>query len=82
MGAVGHDNETDFLALEEVFDHHLVTRRAKLAREHCLRGPDGLIVAGGDDHALAGGESTGLDDDRRPVASAHSASKVACVKLR
>ena len=65
--AVRHDDEARFLALEEFLDHDHAARVAESAREHALGRADGLFGAGGDDHALAGGEAVRLDDDRRAL---------------
>ena len=65
MLAVDQREEADLLALQEFLDHEL---RAGLAE---ARSPIMLSMAAvglgerlGDDHALAGGEPVGLDDDR------------------
>ena len=67
VAAVGHDDEARFLALEELLDDDHAARLAEGAREHVLGRADRLRGARGDDHALAGGEPVGLDDDRRAL---------------
>ena len=65
--AIGHDDEAGFFARQEFFDDHLIARGAELAAEHGLRSGDGFFRRVDDDHALAGGEPAGLDDDRRAL---------------
>ena len=80
--AVGHDDEARFLARQEFLDDHQVAGRAELAVEHRLGGGDRLVGRVDDDHALAGGQAAGLDDDRRALRGAPSpASKVSRVNV-
>ena len=66
--AVAHDDEARFLALQEFLDHHALARGAELLLpEHRVDRRVRLLARRGDDHALAGGEAIGLDDDRRAL---------------
>ena len=54
--------------MEEFLDEDLRARRAELvADEHVVDGGLRLLLRLRHDHALAGGESVRLDDDRKPV---------------
>jgi hypothetical protein len=68
MHAVGDDDEARFLALQALLDDDAVGRVADLALDHhrvdCLRRFGNRLR---DHDALAGGESVGLDDDRRAL---------------
>ena len=64
-GAVAKREKRDFLAFENLFDHHFRAGRPEGAAEHHVDRRLRLGEARRDDDALAGGEPVGLDDDRR-----------------
>ena len=72
--AVTHDDETGFLAVQELLDHHAraagVVRdaqrvEARVGRQHELDRFMRLMQAHGHDHALACRQPVGLDHNRR-----------------
>ena len=66
--AVHHDDEAGLLALQEFLDHHPVPGLAEgIAGQHVLRRGDGLVFRLRQDHALAGGQTVGLDHDGRAL---------------
>ena len=66
--AVDHDDEAGFFAFEEFLDHHARTGIAQLVvGQHHVDGIERLLPGHGHHHALAGGETVGLDHDRRAV---------------
>ena len=66
VAAIRHDDETGFLAIEKIFDDHTRTGSAHLvADQHHVDGVVCFLEISGNHHALAGGETVGLDDDRR-----------------
>jgi hypothetical protein len=68
MLAVDHHDEARFLAVEEFLDHDARARIAELvARQHHVDCRVRLFQRHRDDHALAGREAVGLDDDRRAL---------------
>jgi hypothetical protein len=70
MLAVDHHDETRLLALEEILDDHPCASRthAVLDQHHVHRGVC-FVLAGGDNHALAGGKAVRLDHDGRTAAA-------------
>ena len=65
--AVAQREERRLLAAQEFLDHDLGARLAETAAEHHVDGGFGLGQRLRHDHALAGGEPVGLDDDRRAL---------------
>ena len=63
--AVDQGEEARLLADQALLDHHLGAGRAERAREAGLDGGGGILARLGDDHALAGRQAVGLDDDRQ-----------------
>ena len=63
--AVAQREERGLLADEKFLDHDLGAGLAQAAAEHHVDRGLGLGDRLGDDHALAGREPVGLDDDRR-----------------
>ena len=62
--AVDHDDETGFLAVEEILDHDAGAGIAELvAGQHVVDGGVRFSQRHGDDNAFAGSEAVGLDDD-------------------
>ncbi len=65
MLAVDHDDEAGLFAIEELLDHHPRPGVAEgIAGEHVTHGVLGFSQGHGDDHALAGRQAVGLDNDR------------------
>ena len=66
MPAVGHHDEARFLAVEELLDDDArAGAPSVLPASIASIGVVRFVERRGDDHALAGGEAVGLDDDRR-----------------
>ena len=65
--AVGQDEERGLLARHEFLDHHFGPGRTEFAAEHVVDGGNCFIHGHGDDNALAGGETIGLNDDGRTL---------------
>jgi len=66
--AIDEHEEACLLALEEFLDDDLVAGRAEGPLDHdVVDRRIGFVLGAAQDDALAGGESVGLDDDRRPV---------------
>ena len=64
VAAVAHDDEAGFFAGEEFFDDHACARCAQRAvAQHGVDRGMGLVQRHGHDHALAGRQAVGLDDD-------------------
>ena len=63
--AIGQREEARFLAHEKLLDHHLAARAAEFAVEHLVERVLGLFIGLGDHHALARGQSIGLEHERR-----------------
>ena len=62
--AVGDREEARFLAGQKFLDHHFRPGLAKAAVEHVADRRLGFVAGFGDDHALAGGQTIGLDHHR------------------
>ncbi len=64
--AVGDDDKTGFLAVQELLDHHPPARRAEiLTAQHAVNRSHRLINALGENHALARRQTIGFHYDRR-----------------
>ena len=67
--AVGDGQHAGLLAVEPLLDHQPIARGAEdLLRPRSLDRRDGLLAARADQHALAGRQPVGLDDDRHVFA--------------
>ena len=69
VDAVAEAEETRFLAVEELLDHHFRAGLAEGAVETGVERGQRLADRHGDGDALAGREAVGLDDDRRALCS-------------
>ena len=65
--AVAEREKRGFLPVQKFLHHHLRAGRTEGAAKHHVDRRLRLGHGGGDDHALAGGEPVGLDDDRRAL---------------
>ena len=61
--AVAKDEKAGLFAVHEFLDHHFGPGAAEFAAEHVVKGGLGLGQGHGDDHALACGQTVGLDHD-------------------
>jgi hypothetical protein len=65
--SVAENEERGFFSGHELLDHHLGPGRAEFAAEHVVECGKRLILGLGHDHALACGQTIGLDHDRRAL---------------
>ncbi len=64
--AVDHHDKARLFAVEELFNDDAVSGVAKgVTCQHVVNGGFRFFQRHGDNHALAGGQAVGLDDDRR-----------------
>ena len=66
--AVDHHDKAGFFTVEELFNHDTVARIAEsVTCQHVLNRGFGFFERHRDDHAFTGGQTVGLDNNRRAL---------------